>query len=77
MNSPTPVPQQSVLSKLAPSASTGGTGIGGSIAVIVLSILHQHYHITVDLETAAAITAVCCTLAGYLPSSGRQQAPPT
>lgn len=61
----------------APSASTAGSGLGGSVAVIVLAILHQSFHITVDLETASAITVVCCTLAGYIPASGRTQVPPS
>ena len=56
-----------------PSASTGGSALGGALAVIVLATLHQGLHWDIDLETAAAITTICCTIAGYIPQSGRTQ----
>lgn len=64
MNSPNPVPG------LTPSGSTVGSGIGGSIAIIVISILETYHPVSGAL--AAAITTLCAALAGYLPASGRR-----
>lgn len=65
MSTPNPVPGYT------PSGSTIGSGIGGSIAIIVISIL-EGFHLTVSGSLAAAITTLCAALAGYLPRSGRQ-----
>jgi hypothetical protein len=65
MNAPNPVPGWQ------PSGSTVGSGIGGSVAIIVISIL-EGCHISVSGALAAAITTLCAALAGYLPASGRR-----
>ena len=57
---------------LTPSGSTIGSGVGGAVAVVVISLLHQVLHWDIDAETAAAITVLCCAAAGYLPASGRR-----
>lgn len=65
MNTPNPVPGWQ------PSGSTVGSGIGGSIAIIVIAIL-EGFHLSVSGSLAAAITTLCAALAGYLPASGRR-----
>jgi hypothetical protein len=65
MNAPNPVPGWQ------PSGSTVGSGIGGSIAIIVIAIL-EGFHLSVSGSLAAAITTLCAALAGYLPASGRR-----
>lgn len=65
MNTPNPV------TSWTPSGSTVGSGIGGSVAIIVISIL-EGFHLTVSGSLAAAITTLCAALAGYLPASGRR-----
>lgn len=65
MNTPNPVPGWQ------PSNSTVGSGIGGSVAIIVIAIL-EGFHLSVSGSLAAAITTLCAALAGYLPASGRR-----
>lgn len=67
MNSPNPVTSQP---GFRPSGSTLGTGLGGSIALVVIAALGG-FHVTVSPELASAITVICAAFAGYLPSSGR------
>lgn len=64
MTDPTPGPG------LKPSSSTVGSGVGGALALIVISIIGA-FHYNISPELAASITLICGTLAGYLPASGR------
>lgn len=65
MNTPDPIKKS-----LVPSGSTLASGLGGALAVIVISALGG-LDVKVSPELASAITVVCATVAGYLPSSGR------
>ena len=58
-----------------PNVSTASTGLGGALAVIIISVLHQSLHWEVSPELAVSIGVVCATLAGYLPASGRNPPP--
>lgn len=55
----------------APSNSTIGSSIGGSIAVVSVSIA-KHYGWDIDSVTAVALAAIFTALCGYLPASGRR-----
>lgn len=71
MNTPDPVntaPQRS----FTPSGSTIGSSIGGALAVVIISTVHQVLHWDIDPSTASAITVLCCAGAGYFPASGRR-----
>lgn len=57
---------------LTPSGSTIGSSVGGAIAVVLITALHQALKWEIDPGTAAAITVLCCAAAGYLPASGRR-----
>lgn len=67
----TPIPVNPPTSGFTPSGSTWASGLGGSLAIIVIAIL-EGSHITVSGSLAAAITTLCAAVAGYLPSSGRK-----
>jgi hypothetical protein len=68
---PTPAPQPS---GLTPSASTGASGIGASIAAVVIYLLSLK-GITFPAGMEALIAGIFTTVAGYLPNSGRQVSP--
>ena len=67
----TPIPVNPPTSGFQPSGSTIGSGIGGAIAVVVIAALGAA-HVSVSPELASAITVLCATLSGYLPTSGRK-----
>jgi hypothetical protein len=54
-----------------PSGSTIASGIGGSVAAVVIFILGQ-FGITLPAGVEAGLAIVVSTLAGYLPASGRK-----
>jgi hypothetical protein len=66
VSTPDPAPQKS----LTPNASSVGSGLGGSVAVIVIAILGA-FHVVISPEVAAAIAAVCSFVVGYIPGAGR------
>ena len=61
-------------SGFTPSASTGASGIGASVAAIVIYLLSLK-GITFPAGLEAAIAGLFTTLAGYIPKSGRQLSP--
>lgn len=73
MNTPLPdLPKAP--SSWKPNVSTTSSGIGGSLAIIALTVLHSYTKIEITPELAVAIGSVATFIAGYLPSSGRQAA---
>ena len=56
----------------APSASTGASALGGSLALVIMSWFHATHHVDFSPETGIALGVICTTLAGYLPTSGRR-----
>ncbi len=68
----TPLPPDPPKQSWRPNVSTTSSGIGGSIAVIAITILHSYTKIDITPEFAVAIGGLCTFIAGYLPSSGRQ-----
>jgi hypothetical protein len=72
-SNPTPAPIDQP-SGFTPSASTGASGIGASVAAIVIYLLSLK-GITFPAGLEAAIAGVFTTVAGYLPRSGRQVSP--
>jgi hypothetical protein len=71
MNTPDPVPNGKKVN-FVPNVSTVSSGVGGSIAIIVLAIVHQYMKVDITPELAVAVGAVCTFIAGYIPPSGRQ-----
>ncbi len=69
MNSPNPT--LSPTPGGMPSGSTIASGIGGSVAAVVIFILGQ-FGITLPAGVEAGLAIVVSTLAGYLPASGRK-----
>lgn len=68
----TPVPDVPKASSWKPNVSTTSSGIGGSVAVIAISILHAYTKIEITPELAVAVGGICTFIAGYIPNSGRQ-----
>lgn len=71
MSTPNPIGAQPAQS-LIPSTSTVGSGIGASVAVIVVSIFHMR-GIDFPAGFEAAIAGLITVIAGYIPNSGRKQ----
>ena len=74
MSTPDPTPPAAPQSGFTPSASTGASGIGASIAAVVIYLLSLK-GITFPAGAEALIAGLFTTLAGYLPNSGRQVSP--
>lgn len=73
MNTPMPdLPSKP--SSWKPNVSTTSSGIGGSLAIIAITVLHSYTKIEITPELAVAIGTVATFVAGYLPTSGRQSA---
>jgi hypothetical protein len=70
----TPLPPDPPKQSWKPNVSTASSGIGGSIAVIAISIIHAYTKIEITPELAVAVGGLCTFIAGYIPSSGRQSA---
>jgi hypothetical protein len=55
-----------------PNLSTSATAGGGAFAAIVVWVLGQ-YHIFMPAGIEAAVAVLACSIASYLPKSGRIQ----
>lgn len=70
----TPLPPDPPKQSWKPNVSTTSSGLGGSLAVIAITILHSYTKVEITPELAVAIGSVATFIAGYIPSSGRQSA---
>ena len=54
-----------------PSGSTNASSVGGSLAIVIVSICTQRHWFDFDPVSATALGVLCSALLGYLPKSGR------
>lgn len=72
MSTPNPVPPPPPSPPgLAPSGSTNGTAVAGSVAAIIMYILSR-YGITFPAGLESEIAILVAALGGYIPKSGRK-----
>jgi hypothetical protein len=77
MSTPDPTPQPAPAAQpsgFTPSASTGASGVGASLAAVVIYLLSLK-GITFPAGMEALIAGLFTAFAGYLPRSGRQVSP--